>query len=85
MSGTKTEPTGQGTHIMVYTLAESPIGDVVLVKTRVLITADDDDYSMEIDSGERLLRSKFYTVYGSFLESQPAALLVDLDGCLLVE
>lgn len=72
-------------HITVFTLAASPIGDVVIVKTRVPLNATDGDYSMEVAAGERLLRSRYFTVHGSFLETDPAARLVNLDACTLIE
>ncbi|MBV7457696.1 hypothetical protein KW843_24710 [Acidovorax sp. sif1233] len=71
-------------HIMVWTLTNCPHGEKVIVKTRVPLKATDDDFSMEIAAGERQLTSKGYTVYGSFLESDPASQLVDLEACQLV-
>jgi hypothetical protein len=71
--------------ITIFTLAACPQGERVFVKTCVPLEATDGDFSMEVAAGERLLTSKCYTVFGSFLQSDPAACLVDLDACHLVE
>ena len=84
MSITNTLQESPAKHIMVWTLANCPHGDKVIVKTRVPLKATDDDFSMEIAAGERQLTSKGYTVYGSFLESDLASQLVDLEACQLV-
>ncbi|RMA56463.1 hypothetical protein C8C96_4880 [Acidovorax sp. 100] len=84
MSITNTAQKSPAKHIMVWTLANCPHGEKVIVKTRVPLKATDDDFSMEIAAGERQLTSKGYTVYGSFLESDPASQLVDLEACQLV-
>ena len=84
MSITNTLQESPAKHIMVWTLANCPHGEIVIVKTRVPLKATDDDFSMELAAGERQLTSKGYTVYGSFLESDPASQLVDLEACQLV-
>ena len=85
MSITNTAQKSPAKHIMVWTLANCPHGEKVIVKTRVPLKATDDDFSMEIAAGERQLTSKGYTVYGAFLESDPASQLVDLEACQLVD
>ena len=69
----------------VFSLAQSPIGDKVIVKTRVPLVSTDGDLSMEIGAAAYFLTSKGYTVYGSFLASDPAASLFNLAGCALIE
>lgn len=71
--------------LMVYTLAKSPSGDTEIVRTLVPVHSTDDDLSIEVSSAERKLTGKGYTCFGSFLESDPAAKLVNLDACKLVK
>jgi hypothetical protein len=70
---------------MVYTLSQSPIGEMDLVRSIVPIHATDGDFSNEVASAERRLTSLGYTCYGSFLETDPAAKLVNLDACRLIK
>ena len=60
-------------------------GDTVIVKTRVPLVSTDGDLSMEIGAASFFLTSKCFTVYGSFLASDPAASLVNLEACTLIE
>ena len=69
----------------VFSLAQSPSGDTVIVKTRVPLVSTDGDFSMEIGAASFFLTSKCFTVYGSFLASDPAASLVNLEACTLIE
>ena len=51
MSITNTAQKSPAKHIMVWTLANCPHGEKVIVKTRVPLKATDDDFSMEIAAG----------------------------------
>lgn len=71
--------------VTVYMLAISPVGETVLVKGRVPMTKNNDgDFSVEIANAEKKLTSLYYTVSGSFLATDPAARLVNLDECVQV-
>lgn len=71
--------------LMVYTLSKSPQGEMDLVRSLVPIHTTDDDFSNEVASAERRLTSLGYTCYGSFLETDPASKLVNLDACRLIK
>lgn len=70
--------------ITVIMLATDMSGFNQLVKGLVKQLNTDGDFSVEIHNAEIKLRSLGYTVHGSFLETCPAARLVDLDKCVLV-
>lgn len=71
--------------VMVYTLAKDPQGNTELVRCLTPRLSQDDDLSMEVATAERKLTGLSYTVLGSFLETDPAAKLVNLDACKLVK
>lgn len=71
--------------VMVYSLAVDHQGYTELVRCLVPRKSQDDDLSMDVATAERKLTATGYTVLGSFLETDPAAKLVNLDACKLVK
>ena len=71
--------------VTVFMLAISPVGDTVLVKGNVpVIPYNDGDFSVEVANAQKRLTGMGYTVHGSFLATDPAAQVVNLDACRLV-
>jgi hypothetical protein len=67
--------------IMVYMLADNPVGEKVFIKT--LVHSGGTEESEAWIAAEKLATSRSYTVYGSFDERSPIAFAaIDDSHCL---